>query len=96
MGPDEKEQIYLNKRLKLLDDYIDNLNDINTSNSTYRLLVINTLLLFISLFIAYYSNQKLPIIGDDYFKKKNGEYIFLITLFIIGIITLFAFKINLL
>lgn len=91
----DKKKDFFNKRLKMLDDYIDNVNDLDTSDTTYRLLVINTLLLFISLFITYYSNPQLAI-GSKYFIKKNGEYIFFAILIVISILTLLTFKFNLL
>ena len=87
----------INNKLKILDNYIDNLNDIKTSKSTRNLLILNTFMLILSFIVTYYSNSNTPVIGDDFLNKsKYGKYVLLILFIIIIIFIIILFKFNIL
>lgn len=92
---DIKKMNDIKDKLKFLDDYIDNVNDLNTANSTRNLLILNTVLMILSFLIAYFSNSNTPIIGDNFLNKhKHGKFILLIIFIVIIIVTLLLFNYN--
>lgn len=94
---DQKLLKKINNKLKALDNYVDNLNDVKTAKSTRNLLILNTFMLILSFIVTYYSNTNTPVIGDEFLNKsKYGKYMLLILFVIIIIFINILFKFNIL
>ena len=86
----------LQKKIKLIDEYIDNMNGRKHYNTTRTLTIINSMFLFLGFFIAYFSNTNMKLGPNKLMKGKNIEYYFIGLLIIIAICSYSLFYLDIL
>jgi len=85
----------LNK-IKLIDEYIDNINGRKHYKTTRTLTIVNSMFLFLGFTLAYFSNQTIKLGPDKLMKRKNIEYYFIGLLIIIAICSYSLFYLDIL
>ena len=86
----------LQNKIKLIDEYIDNINGRKHYKTTRTLTIINSMFLFLGFFIAYFSNTNMKLGPNKLMKGKNIEYYFIGLLIIIAICSYSLFYFNIL
>jgi|TARA_Y100000389_G_scaffold108619_1_gene105765 D-serine dehydratase len=75
----------LQNKIKLIDEYIDNMNGRKHYKTNRTLTIVNSIFLLLGFTLAYISNQTIKLGPDKLMKRKNIEYYFIGLLIIIAI-----------
>jgi hypothetical protein len=86
----------LQNKIKLLNEYIDNMNGRKQYKTTRTLTIINSIFLFLGFCLAYFSNTTMKLGPNKFMKRTNIEYYFIGLLIIIGFGSYSLFHFNIL
>jgi hypothetical protein len=86
----------LQNKIKLIDEYIDNINGRKQYKTTRTLTIINSIFLFLGFCLAYFNNTTMKLGPNKLMKRTNIEYYFIGLLIIIGFGSYSLFHFNIL